>query len=100
MEICKLVGCYILHKLNNALPNLITELYCDGCLIVIEKNISNVDVKQFKKTLHKVSNEIRINLDIKNPSLKVNYQDLSFNLYDHLKSNHPSAILKQIPKMI
>ena len=66
--------------------------------------------------MHKLSKELGINLDIENPSRKINYLDLNFNLYNHTfypyrkenskimyinsKSNHPPAILKQIPKMI
>ena len=57
-----------------------------------------------------------INIDIENPSRKIDYLDLSFRLYDHKyhpyrkenskiiyinsNSNHPPAILRQIPKMI
>ena len=66
--------------------------------------------------MHKVTKEMGINIDIENSSRKVDNLDLSFNLYDntyHLyrkenseiiyinsNSNNPSAILKQIPKMI
>ena len=115
-EICKLVGIYTLHKLNNAFPNMITGLYRDDGLIAIEKNVSKVEIEKIKKSLHKVSKEMGINIDIENPSRKVDYLDLSFNLYDHTyhpyrkenskiiyinsNSNHPPAILKQIPKMI
>ena len=110
------MGIYILHKLNNAFPNMITGLYRDDGLIAIEKNVSKVEIEKIKKSLHKVSNEMGINIDIENPSRKVDYLDLSFNLYDHTyhpyrkenskiiyinsNSNHPPAILKQIPKMI
>lgn len=115
-EICELVGLYILHKLRNALPNLTTGLYRDDGLMVIEKNKSNVDIEKIKKSMHNISKEMGIKLDIENPSRKINYLDLSFNLYNHTfqpyrkenskiiyinsKSNHPPAILKQIPKMI
>ena len=82
-EICELVGIYILHKLNNAFPNMITGLYRDDGLIAIEKNVSKVEIEKIKKSLHKVSNEMGINIDIENPSRKVDYLDLSFNLYNH-----------------
>ena len=39
-EICELVGLYILHQLNNALPNIITGLYRDEGLNAIDKNVS------------------------------------------------------------
>ena len=66
--------------------------------------------------MHKFTKSIGKNLIIENPSWKIDYLDLKFNLLNHTfypyrkdynkinyinsKSNHPSTILKQIPKMI
>ena len=40
MKFCAQTLFYILHKLNIALPNILTGSYRDDDLIVIEKNVS------------------------------------------------------------
>ena len=62
---------------------MITGLYRDNGLIAIEKNVSKVEIEKLKKSLQKVSKEMGINIGIENPSQKIDYLDLSFNLYDH-----------------
>ena len=115
-EICELIGLYILQGLKNILPNLTIGLYRDDGLIAIEKKLSNVEIEKIKKSMHKFTKSIGINLIIENPSWKIDYLDLNFNLLNHTfypyrkdnnkinyinsKSNHPPTILKQIPKMI
>ena len=115
-EICELIGLYILQGLKNIFPNLIIGLYREDGLIVIEKKRTNVEVEKIKKNMHKFTKSIGINLIIENPSWKIDYLDLNFNLLNHTfypyrkdnnkinyvnsKSNHPPTILKQIPKMI
>ena len=115
-EICELIGLYILYGLKNIFPNLIIRLYRDDELIAIEKKLSSVEIDKIKKSMHKFTTSIGINLIIENPSWKIDYLDLNFNLLNHTfypyrkdnnkisyvnsKSNHPPTILKQIPKMI
>ena len=66
--------------------------------------------------MHKFTKSIGINLIIENPSCKIDYLDLNFNLLNHTfypyrkdnnkinyinsKSNQPSTIFKRIPNMI
>merc|ERR1712183_685962 len=108
---CELIGLYILQGLKNIFPNLIIGLYRDDGLIAIEKKLSNVEIEKIKKSMQKFTKSIGINLIIENPSWKIDYLYLNFNLLNHTfypyrkdnkknyvysKSNHPPTILKQI----
>ena len=115
-EVCELIGLYILQGLKNILPNFIIGLYRDDGLIAVDKKLSNVEIEKIKKKLHKFTKSIGINIIIENPSWKIDYLDLNFNLLNHTyypfrkdnnkinyinsKSNHPPTILRQIPKMV
>ena len=85
-------------------------------MVDISDQNGNIYVKIKVMLMQSISKDMGIKLDIEKPSRKVNYLDLSFNLYNHTfqpyrkenskiiyinsKSNHPPAILKQIPKRI
>ena len=99
----------ILQGLKNILPNLIIGLYRDDGLTAVENKLSNVEIEKIKKKMHKFTESISINLIIENPSWKMDYLDINFNLLNHTfypyrkddnkinyinsKSNHPPTIL-------
>jgi len=115
-EISELVGLYILQGLKEIIPQHIVGIYRDDGLIAMKKGTSNGEVDKIKKEMHKFAKSMEIKFVIENPSFEINYLDLNLNLKKHshypyrkpnnkinyvnASSNHPPAILKQIPKMI
>ena len=115
-EICELTGLYLLNGLKNIIQSSKYGLYRDDGIIAINKNISSVEVERLKKKLHNYVKTLGIKITIDNPAETVNYLDLKFNCinlsycpyrkpnkkisYVNHQSNHPPAILKQIPSMI
>ena len=115
-EISELVGLYILQGLKQTLPDKIIGIYRDDGLIALDKSTSNVEIEKMKKELHKFAKSIKIKIIIENPAFQINFLDLNLNLKKHsffpyrkpnnrinyvnANSNHPPAIIKQIPKMI
>ena len=115
-EISELVGLYILQGLQQIMPEQIVGIYRDDGLIAMNKSTSKVEIEKIKKEMHKFAKSIEIQLVIENPSFEINYLDLNLNIKQHsyypyrkpnnkinyvnANSNHPPAILKQIPKMV
>ena len=115
-EICELTGLYLLNGLKSIVHSSKYGLYRDDGIVAIDKNISSVEVEQIKKKLHSYVKALGLKITIENPAETVNYLDLKFNCYNltycpyrkpnkrisyvNHQSNHPPAILKQIPAMI
>lgn len=113
-EVCELVGLFLLSKLEPLFTNGSVGLYRDDGLAFVNKYSGPQQDKLRKEIIGVFKNEnLQITIDIK---LKViDFLDIKLDLinnkfypyrkpndtpmYVNIESNHPSIILKQIPKM-
>ena len=111
---CELVGTFILNKLKNVFQNNTFGLYRDDGLAVI-KGFSGPEIERLKKNV-KTFKDCGLNVTIEANLHTVNYLDVIFNLrkdtylpyrkpdnppvYINNCSNHPSTVIKQLPKSI
>ena len=113
-EVCELVGLYLLHQLNNADLGVQFGLYRDDGLAL--SNLCPFDTEKVKQEITRIFEENRLKIKIEANQKIVNYLDVTLSLddgsykpytkpntkpvYVHSKSNHPPAVLKNIPKMV
>ena len=111
-EVADLVGLYILSKLT--VLNIQVGLYRDDGLAV--SGLSARQTELTKKKLCKLMKEIGFNITAQANLKSVNFLDVNFDLesdifkpymkpnstpcYIHKDSNHPKAILENIPKSV
>ena len=111
-EICELVGIYLLSQLTGLKLNL--GLYRDDGLAVTDLKPRQAELEKKKVCQIFKENGLRITIEANVES--VNFLDINMNLktglykpyikpnetplYVHAQSNHPPAILKNIPKSI
>ena len=115
-EVCELIGIFILNLLGRQYDTKNNNgLYRDDGLSIF-KNCSGLQMEKIKKHLQKVFKNNGLDVIIEWNMKVVNYFDVTFNLNDctyhpyqkpdniiqymHVESNHPSNIIKQIPKTI
>ena len=114
-EICDLVGLYLLHHLAKKFGKKFVGLYRDDGLAIIQGKSARI-ADNVRKELHEIfqAHGLRITAEISHQT--VNFLDITLNLSDgtytpHMKpnsvplyinrnSNHPPAIIKQLPKSI
>ena len=108
-EVCDLVGLFILSQLVTIIPNV--GLYRDDGLAV--SSATSRQIENMKKKICKVFERNGLNITIEANSKVVNFLDINMDLntsiykpfmkendtptYVSMKSNHPPAILKNIP---
>ena len=114
-EVCKLVGAFILNKLENVFQNNTFGLYKDDGLAVI-KGLSGPEIERLKKNAVTTFKDYGLNITIEANLLTVNYLDVTFDLrkgiylpyrkpdnppvYINSCSNYPPTVIKQLPKSI
>ena len=111
-EVCELVGTFILNNLKNVFQN---NTYRDDELAVI-KGSSGPEIERLKKNVVRTFKDCGLNITIEANLHTVNYLDVNFDLrkviylpyrkpdnqlvYISSCSNHPSTVIKQLPKSI
>ena len=113
-EVCELVGSYILNLLSNILGKDLVDLYRDDGLARV-RHLSGPEIERKRKAIIKLFKECGLNITIQTNLRIVNFLDVEMNLDtgtyrpyrkpDNMpvyitKSNHPSTIIKEIPKAI
>ena len=114
-EVCELVGLYLQGLLGEKYNKNDFGLYRDDGLAVF-KNVSGTQSERIKKDFKRILKENHLNIEISCNMKIVNYLDVTLNLNDgsyrpyhkpndelmyiHSESNHPPAIIKQLPLSI
>ena len=115
VEVCKLVGLFLLNNLSNKFDKNSVCLYRDDGLALF-KNINGHRADKIRKELHQLFMENGLSLEIDCNLKTVNHLDITLDLntgtykpyckhneeilYIHAEPNHPANILKQIPTLI
>ena len=115
VEVCELVGIFILNKLKDVIQNNTFGLYRDVGLAVI-KGLSGPEIQRLKKNVVKTFKDYGLNITIEANLHIVNYLDVTFDLrkgtylpyrkpdnppvYISCCSNHPPTVIKHLPKSI
>ena len=116
-QIADLVGLYILYNLTNSARVNVKDvgLYRDdGLMILRNHNGHRVDsikkeiTRKFKlmgfkidiKSNIKIANFLDVTLNLKEDTYEIYSKPNNTPLYVNIKSNHPPAVLKQIPKSV
>ena len=108
-EVCELVGLYILHKLKN-LP-VVAAVYRDDGLIL--SNLNRQQTERIKKKICEIFRGLGLKITISANKKVIDFLDVTLNLenetykeyrkpndnpkYVHRLSNHPPAIIQNIP---
>ena len=114
-EICELVGFYLLDKLSKLLGNDNAGLYGDDGLVAIKSIIGPI-LDKMRKNIITLFKEEGLAIIIDTNLIETDFLDATFNLargkffpftkpnnvplYINIKSNDPSIIIKDLPKMI
>ena len=115
LEVCELVGIFILNKISEKYNKNDVDLYRDDGLATF-KNISGPDSERIKKNFQSLFKKYGLEILIECNKKVVDYLDVTFNLKDgtykpyhkpdnkityiNVQSNHPPNIIKQLPKTI
>ena len=115
VEVCELVGIFMLHKICLSYDKKNIGLYRDDGLAVFQ-NVSGPESEKIKKHFQRIFSEQGLDIIIECNKKIVDYLDVTLNLtngtfkpyhkpdttiqYIHKESNHPPNIIKQIPNMI
>ena len=115
VEICELVGIYILSLLAKIIEKNNCGLYRDDGLILL-RNANGQTIDHIRKQVIKVFKDLGFKIEIKTNLKVVDFLDVSFNLkngtygpykkpndqllYVNTSSNHPPNIIEKIPSMI
>jgi hypothetical protein len=114
-EICELVGLFILHDLEKNLGAESVGLYRDDGLAVLRK-CSGSDADRMRKKIAVIFKSYGLRITVETNLKSVNFLDVNLNLntgsykpyrkpnnppvYINTSSNHPPAIIKNIPAAI
>ena len=113
-EVCELVGVYLLHKLSNVIQPKATGLYRDDGLIML-KNSNGPCMEKTRKQLFAIFKNEGLKITVSPPSDSVDFLDVTFRKdgsfcpfrkdgkitqYVHRQSDHPPAVIRNIPDMI
>ena len=115
VEICETTGCYILHQLGSIINKNSCGLYRDDGLGIFE-NLSGPQIESKRKQIIKLFKSFGLNITIKTNLTSADFLDVRLNLKDgtyepyrksssnplyiHKNSNHPTNIIRGIPKSI
>ena len=115
-EVCELVGLYILNKISTTVDKCNVGLYRDDGLAVIhgatpaqnertKKQLCKVFADEFNLKITadanlKTINFLDITLDLANDTFKPYRKPGDSTKYINVESNHPSSIIKEVPKSI
>ena len=115
VEVCELVGTFILPKLGNIIGKKNTGLYRDEGLAVL-RNMNARGTDKMRKIIIKTFKEVGFQLEIKSNLKKVEFFDITFNLitgiyrpykkrngnllYINTSSDHPPQMIKQLTNTI
>ena len=114
-EICDLVGLLILHTIRSKTHINNVGLYRDDGLVVLKK-FSGSEADKERKSLIKIFKEFNLKITVNTNLKSINFLDVTLNLTDGIHkpyrkpndttlyvskhSNHPPAIIKQIPNIV
>ena len=114
-EVCELVGLLILDKLQKIRGDASIGLYRDDGLAAI-KTRSGREMNKLRQQFTKVFNDLDLKITIDTNLRSVNFLDTRLDLdtgkhkvymkpannpvYVHKNSNHPPAVIKQIPRSV
>ena len=112
VEVCELVGTFLLYRTSQKYNKNNIGLYRDDGLAIFN-DISAAKSERVKKDIQKLFEENELDIAIQCNVKTVNYLDVSLNLensiycpyqkennqikYINTKSNHPPSIIKQLP---
>ena len=115
VEVCELVGLYILHKLTSAFPDGNIGLYRDDGLAIF-KNINTRSCDNVRKKFSEILGNLGLKITVQSNLKVVNYLDVTLNLttgkyypyrkpgnnplYINANSNPPPSVISQIPASI
>ena len=108
VEVCELVGSFLLYQLSNKCNKKDIGLYRDDGLAVF-KNKSGPQAQRIKKDFQKIFWENDLNIVIKCNIKTVDYLDVTLNLFNNTykpfskpnnEINHTPSIIKQVPSSI
>ena len=115
VEVCELVGAYLLNQLKVVIAKENIGLYRDDGLGIF-KSTSGPEVERKKKELVKIFKNNGLSITVKTNIKTADFLDIHFDLvkeiyqpykkpnddplYINIKSNHPPSILQQLPKSI
>ena len=113
-QVCELVGLYLLDKLSKLLGKDNVGLYRDDGLAAVKSTSGPVLDKMRKNIITFFKNE-GLGITIDTNLIETDFLDVTFNLatgkffpyrkptnippYINVKSNHPTSIIKDLPKM-
>ena len=114
-EVCELVGLYLLNKLSSVVQKEHIGLYRDDGLAVIT-NANGPKMDKIRKTITGLFKQEGLSITIETNLSATDFLDVTFDLaankyfpyrkpndrplYINAKSNHPPAVIKELPKMI
>ena len=114
-EVCELIGIFMLSQLSNHINKEQIGLYRDDGLAIV-KNTSGPEAEKLKKKFQKIFKEKDLDIIVQCNLKIVNYLDVTLNLNDgsyrpykkpneetnyiHVDSDHPPAVIKEIPRSI
>ena len=110
VEVCELVGTFILSKVGNIIGKKNTGLYHDNRLVVL-RNMNVWGIDKIRKIIIKIFKDVGSQLEIKTNLKKVEFLDVTLNLitglytpykkpnnnllYINTSSDHPPQVIKQ-----
>ena len=114
-QICELAGLYLLNRLSTVIDRSSVDLHTDDGLAAINK-ANGPKLDRIRKDIIALFKEEGLSITIKTNLIETDFLDVTFNLatkkyfpfqkanntplYINTFSNHPPAIIKQLPKMI
>ena len=114
-EVCELVGLFMLNEITAFVPKHTVGLYRDDGLMVIRKQ-TGFKTEKLKQKLHQFAKTIGLHFELEGPMKRTDFLDATLDLQNEIyrpyrkknseiryvrsQSNHPSSIIRQIPKMI
>ena len=114
-EVCEIVGLMLLNEINTTFPEMNFGLYRDDGL-ASHGHIPGPKLDRIRKDLHSLFEKHGLKITIDTKLHSVHFLDVTLDLqkesyapykkpndttlYIHKDSNHPPAIIKQVPKII
>ena len=115
VEVCELVGTFILSKLGNIIGKKNTDVYRDDGLVVL-RNMNAREIDKIRKIIIRMFKDVGFQLEIKTNLRQVEFLDVTFSLitglytpykkpnhnvlYINTSSDHPPQVIKQLTNSI